>query len=263
MASTAIDYAAWRPQRQKARPAARLSSLLTVSRDGGHAGDMPSQTPPKKKKLPWLKLAVLAVGLLVGAALLLRGAHPRELIDQGMGLVRAAGPVAFFAAMAILPAAGAPLMAFTLSAGEAFGAQLSMGGVIVVSLTMIALNLALTYWLARYALRPALTNLVVRYGHKIPSITKKNALSVALVVRLTPGPPFFLQGYILGLAEVPFRLYMVVSWLCVMPWAVGAIVMGQGILNGNFKVAATGLGLIVVAVVIVQIVRAKYAKRAE
>eukprot|EP01031_Cornospumella_fuschlensis_P004859 gene4859-6078_t len=153
--------------------------------------------------------------------------------------------------MAVLPAAGAPLMAFTLSAGEAFGAQLSMAGVIVLALTMIALNLALTYWLARYALRPLLTNLVTRYGYKIPSITKKNALSVALVVRLTPGPPFFLQGYILGLAEVPFRLYMMVSWLCVMPWAVGAIVMGQGILNGNFKVAATGLGLIVVAVVIV------------
>ncbi|OYV01251.1 MAG: hypothetical protein CFE26_23115, partial [Verrucomicrobiales bacterium VVV1] len=118
---------------------------------------MPSQTLPKKKKLPWLKLAVLAGALLVGAALVLRGMNPRELVDQGMGLIRAAGPVAFFAAMAILPAAGAPLMAFTLSAGEAFGAPLSMGGVIAVSLTMIALNLALTYWLARYALRPALT----------------------------------------------------------------------------------------------------------
>ena len=224
---------------------------------------MPSQTPPKKKKLPLLKLAVLAAVLLVGAVLVLRGSNPRELIEHGMNLIRAAGPVAFFAGMAVLPAAGAPLMAFTLSAGEAFGAQLSMAGVIVLALTMIALNLALTYWLARYALRPLLTNLVTRYGYKIPSITKKNALSVALVVRLTPGPPFFLQGYILGLAEVPFRLYMLVSWLCVMPWAVGAIVMGQGILNGNFKVAATGLGLIVVAVVIVQVVQKKYAKRAD
>jgi hypothetical protein len=116
-----------------------------------------------------------------------------------------------------------------------------------LSLAMIALNLALTYWLARYALRPLLTNLVTRYGYKIPSITSKNALSATLVVRLTPGPPFFLQGYLLGLAEVPFKLYMIVSWLCVMPWAVGALVMGKGILNGNFKVAATGVGVIVVA----------------
>ena len=165
--------------------------------------------------------------------------------------------------LAVLPAAGAPLMAFTLSAGEAFGPQLSMGGVIAVALAVIALNLALTYWLARYALRPLLTNLVTRYGYKVPSITPQNALSVSLVVRLTPGPPFFLQGYLLGLAEVPFKLYMIVSWLCVLPWAVGAMVMGRGILNGNFKVAATGLGVLVVAVVLVQFARKKYAKRAD
>ncbi len=224
---------------------------------------MSPESLPKKKKLPWLKLAVLAVVLLGGAALLLRGANPKELVDQGMGLIRAAGPVVFFAAMAVLPAAGAPLMAFTLSAGEAFGAQLTMPGVIVAALAMIAVNLALTYWLARYALRPLLRNLVNRYGYKVPSITKQNALSVALVVRLTPGPPFFLQGYLLGLAEVPFKLYMLVSWLCVLPWAVGAIIMGRGILNGNFKVAATGMGVLVVAVVLVQFVRKKYAKRAD
>ena len=224
---------------------------------------MSSESLPKKKKLPWLKLAVLAAAGLVGAFLLLRGAHPRELVDQGMALIRAAGPVAFFAAMAVLPAAGAPLLFFTLSAGEAFGVQLSMPGVIGLALAMIALNLALTYWLARYALRPLLTNLVSRYGYKVPSITPQNALSVALVVRLTPGPPYFLQGYLLGLAEVPFRLYMLVSWLCVMPWAVGGIVMGQGILNGNFKVAVTGMGVLVVAVVLVQVVRKKYAKRAD
>jgi uncharacterized membrane protein YdjX (TVP38/TMEM64 family) len=223
---------------------------------------MSSESLPKKKRLPWLKLAVLAAAGLVGAFLLLRGANPRELVDQGMGLIRAAGPAVFFAAMAVLPAAGAPLMAFTLSAGEAFGAQLSMPGVIALALTMIALNLALTYWLARYALRPVLTNLVHRYGYQVPRITPQNALSVALVVRLTPGPPFFLQGYLLGLAEVPFKLYMLVSWLCVMPWAVGAIIMGKGILNGNFKVAATGMGVLVVAVVLVQVARKKYAKRA-
>ena len=222
---------------------------------------MSSEVQPKKKNLPWLKLILLAAVVLGGAALLLRGANPKELVDLGMGLIRAAGPLVFFAAMAVLPAAGAPLMAFTLSAGEAFGAQLTLPGVIVVAAAMIAVNLALTYWLARYALRPLLTGLVTRYGYKVPSITKQNALSVSLVVRLTPGPPFFLQGYILGLAEVPFKLYMIVSWLCVLPWAVGAIIMGRGILNGNFKVAATGLGVLVVAVVLVQLVRRKYAKR--
>ena len=44
-----------------------------------------------------------------------------------------------------------------------------------------------------------------------------------------------MQSYILGLAEVPFRLYMVVSWLCKLPMAIGAVVLGKGVFNGNFK----------------------------
>lgn len=217
---------------------------------------------PRRKKLPWLKLAVLAVVLLGGAALLLRGVNLRALIDDGMALIRAAGPVVFFSAMLVLPALGAPMLGFTIPAGEAFASQLTLGGVIAVALVVIALNLALTYWLARYALRPLLTKLVARYGYQVPRVTPENALSVTLLVRLTPGPPLFIQGYLLGLAEVPFRLYMIVSWLCVLPWSVGAIIMGQGILNGNFKVAATGSGVLVVATVVVQYLRKKYAKRA-
>jgi len=224
---------------------------------------MSSLSLPKAKKLPWLKLTVLGVALAVGAWAVLRGANPRELADQGMALIRAVGPTAFFAAMVVLPAVGAPMSAFTLSAGEAFGNRFTLPGVMVIALAMIAINLALTYWLARYALRPLLLRLVARYGFKVPSVTPANALSVALVVRLTPGPPYFFQCYLLGLAEVPFRLYMIVSWLAVLPWTIGAVLLGKGIFDGNFTAVATGSGLIVVAAVLVQIVRKKYAKRAD
>jgi uncharacterized membrane protein YdjX (TVP38/TMEM64 family) len=84
---------------------------------------------------------------------------------------------------------------------------------------------------------------------------------VAITIRLTPGPPFFMQGYLLGLAEVPFRTYMIVSWLCILPWAIGAIVLGKGILNGNFKLVLYGMGVIVVAVVVVKAIRKRYAAR--
>jgi uncharacterized membrane protein YdjX (TVP38/TMEM64 family) len=66
---------------------------------------------------------------------------------------------------------------------------------------------------------------------------------------------------VLGIAEVPFGLYMIASWLCQAPWVVGFIVLGQGLLNGNFIVAAKGLGVLVVLVVAVQWLRKKYAKR--
>ncbi len=62
-------------------------------------------------------------------------------------------------------------------------------------------------------------------------MTKANALSVTLVLRLTHGIPFFVQSYILGLAEVPFVFYMVVSWTCNLPMAIGAVVLRQGSLQ--------------------------------
>jgi len=214
-------------------------------------------------KLPLLKIAIVLVVLGVLAVFVLRGLNLKKLIDDGMAVIRGAGPWAFFGAMAILPSFGAPLLAFTIPAGEAFAGQFTIGGVIAICFGVIAFNLALTYWLARYAFRPLLTGLVKRAGYDIPRVTPKNALSVALLVRLVPGPPYALQGYLLGLAEVPFRMFMVVSWLCVAPWAVGAIILGQGILNGNFKLVAIGIGVLAVVIVGVQLLRNKYAKPAQ
>ena len=220
-----------------------------------------SSEAPVAKKLPLVNLAVVAGVLVVGAVLVLRGVALRGLVERGMAVIRSAGPWAFFAGMALLPAIGAPLLAFTIPAGEAFAAQLTLGGVLAATLAAIAVNLALTYWLAHHGLRPLLTRLIARYGYRVPRVTPENALSVTLLVRLTPGTPFFLQGCLLAFAEVPFRLFMVVSWLCVLPWAVGAVVLGQGVLNGNFKRASLGLAVLVAAVIAVQVLRRKYLKR--
>jgi uncharacterized membrane protein YdjX (TVP38/TMEM64 family) len=222
---------------------------------------MPSPESPAKRKLPLVKLGVVAVVLAAGAVLVLRGMDYRALAEQGLRLVRAAGPWAFFSGIAVLPAFGAPLTAFTLTAGEVFAPLMTLGGVIAAAVVAIGVNLAFTYWLARYALRPLLSRLAERYGYRIPKVTKSNALSIALAIRLTPGPPFFMQGYVLGLAEVPFRLYMIVSWLCILPWAIGCIVLGKGALNGSFSTALYGMGVLVVATVLVQAIRKKYVAR--
>jgi uncharacterized membrane protein YdjX (TVP38/TMEM64 family) len=224
---------------------------------------MPSEDLPVRKKLPILKLSLGVAVLGAVALLVLRGMNLRELGLQGMAYIRDAGPWAFFAMTAVLPAFGAPLSAFTIVAGEAFARQMTLAGVMAAAFVAIAVNLALTYWLARYALRPMLSRLTERYGYRIPRVTAENALSISLVLRLTPGPPFFMQSYILGLAEVPFKLYMVVSWVCILPWTVALIVLGKGIMNGNFRMVAYGVGVIVVATVLVHWVRRRYASRVD
>ncbi|MDP3069230.1 MAG: VTT domain-containing protein [Opitutaceae bacterium] len=219
---------------------------------------------PPARKLPIVKLTIGLVVLAVVGALLLREVGLVRLVawlDQFIALIRDLGPWVFFTGMALLPAVGAPLSAFNLVAGEAFAPQMTMTGVIVTVGAAIAVNIAITYWLARYALRPLLTRLVTRYGYAVPRVNQGNALSIALVVRLTPGPPFFLQSYVLGLAEVPFRLYLIVSWLAVMPLSLAFVLLGKAAREGHFGKIGAVFGLIVVAVVVVQIVRRRVTKR--
>ena len=222
---------------------------------------MSSENSTPKRKLPILQLGIVGVVLLVAAVLLVRGVDIHALMDRCIQVIRDAGPVTFFVAMALLPAVGIPLLAFTMTAGEAFAPQLGFTGVIVASLAAIGVNLALGYWVSRYALRPVLAGLMKRYGYSVPRVTDDNALTVTLLVRITPGPPYALQACVLGLAEVPFRLYMIVSWLAVTPWALGGIFLGKGLFSGKAGMAGTGLCVLIVAVIVVQIVRRKYFRR--
>jgi uncharacterized membrane protein YdjX (TVP38/TMEM64 family) len=178
-----------------------------------------------------------------------------------MAIIGDAGPWVFFTGVALLPACGFPLMAFTLTAGPAFGAQLGLGGVLAAYGAAVGINLALTYWLARYALRPWVERLVARAGYKIPQLEKKEHVEVTLLLRITPGPPFFLQSYLLGLGRVTFLTYLWVSWVVAMTYAVGAVLFGKAIVEGKALMATTGVSLLVAAVIIVHLVRKHYGKR--
>lgn len=225
---------------------------------------MALETVQPNKKLPVLKIVIVGIALAIAAVIVLKTVGMERLIgwlDEFVALIRDLGPWAFFSAMTILPALGAPMLAFTIPAGEAFAPVIGMPAVIIAAVVAIALNLALAYWISRYALRPLLTRLVNRYGYSIPRITPQNALSVLLVVRLTPGPPYALQCVLLGIAETPFRLYMIVSWLAILPYAIAAIVLGQGLRNGNFGAIIGGVGVLVVATIGLQWLRRKYFAR--
>lgn len=190
----------------------------------------------------------LVVGLVLGAALVgvwLAGADLRALVDRFLALVRAAGPGWYFAAMALLPL---PLAWFTVPAGEAFAAQLTLPGVIAAGMAAVAVQVSLTYWVARAWLRPPVERLVARRGHAVPRVTPANALGVALAVRLTPGPPMVLGSCVLGLAETPFGLYLGVSCAVAFPWVCAGVILGRGLLQGDGALVASGAGLLAAAV---------------
>jgi uncharacterized membrane protein YdjX (TVP38/TMEM64 family) len=236
---------------------------LTLLAAGRQAGRMSSEVAVPKKKLPLLKIGAVLVVLGIAAVFLLRGVDVRALIERAMTAIRDAGPAAFFIGMALLPAVGVPVMPFNLTAGSAFGEQLGMPLVVTFAILALTTNLILTYALARRALKPLLEKIMKRLGYSLPNMEEGDLTDLTIVLRVTPGTPFFIQNYLLGLAGVPFGKYLIVS--CIVTWIYTAafVMFGDALLHGKGKMAIFAFGLLVAAVVITQWARKKYAKKAK
>lgn len=203
-------------------------------------------------------LAVLAA-VLVGLALKL---GVRDVVAAAVLRLRELGPVPFFVAMALLPAVGFPLLAFTLAAGPVFGPVLGAGWVVVWSLAAVVVNLLLTYWLANRALRPLVSRLLAYFEFQLPESPAASAWQLALIVRLTPGPPFWVQSYLLGLIRVPLAPYLVVSTLVIAGYIVALVFGGEAIASGNGRLAFAAVGVLVVSIAVLQLLRQRAARRA-
>ena len=216
---------------------------------------------PRLSKSLLLKLAFAAVLAAVAGCFMLRGIDLRALFNGTMGRISAAGPLAFFTAMALLPAVGAPFLAFTLTVGPAFRAQLGLGGVLAACATSLFINITLTYWLARCWLRPWLEKFITRRGYKVPQVSRADQFEMTLLLRITPGPPFFLQNYLLGLARIPFPLYAAVSEAVLMLHTTALVVFSDALAHGRGPEAIMGVSLLVAVLLAVHIARRHYAKR--
>lgn len=220
-----------------------------------------SQFPRRR----WTKKHVLLIAspLLVIAALAALAIGPGliEATNTVILALRVAGPVVFFLAMAFLPALGFPLLAFTLAAGPVFGPALGTGGVIAWSLGAVLVNLLLTHWLSHRALRPLVSRLLARFDFRLPESAAGDAWQLTLIVRLTPGPPFWVQSYLLGLLRVPLVPYLIVSLLVMTGYIVALISGAEALANGNGRLAFAAVGVLVVTVAGLQLWRHRTARR--
>ncbi len=207
---------------------------------------------------------MLAAGVVALVVILVLVEHKAGLIQAVDTVVldlREAGPGAFFVAMALLPAVGFPLMAFTLAAGPVFGPTLGAGWVIAWSLTAVVFNLLLTYWLANRALRPLVHRLLAYFESRLPESPAGGAWQLTLIVRLTPGPPFWVQSYLLGLIRVPLVPYLVVSTSVIAGYIIALVFGGEAIAKGSGRLAFAAVGILVVSVVTLQLLRKRTARR--
>jgi uncharacterized membrane protein YdjX (TVP38/TMEM64 family) len=208
-----------------------------------------------------LSLAITLAVLGAGLAFLVVKTGLLETFNAVIFHLREAGPVVFFVAMALLPAAGFPLMAFTIAAGPVFSPTLGAGWVILWSLSAVIINLLLTYWLADRAIRPLVTRVLAYFDFRLPDHLVASAWQLSLIVRLTPGPPFWVQSYLLGLVRVPLVPYLTVSLGVVAGYIVALVWGGDAIASGNGRLALAAIGVLAVSAAALQLLRKRTARR--
>jgi uncharacterized membrane protein YdjX (TVP38/TMEM64 family) len=201
--------------------------------------------------------ALIALGLVgLGAALLGGWLLPlevwmevREGFDATIAWVRSLGAGWFFAAFAVLPAIGFPVSAFSLTVGPLFGPILGLPTVLALAAVCMAISLSISYLLARHWLRPGVEKLLDYFGYNIPLIATDKRLMFVCLVRVTPGSPYVFQSFLLGLAKIPFGLYLTPSWVISSASVSLFIVFGDAMAQGKAKIAGLALiGVILVAI---------------
>ncbi len=143
-------------------------------------------------------------------------------------------------------------------AGALYDLPLALGG----SIAALGTNMALSWLLAGKWFRPPFERLALRFGHRVPEITRGNMITVAVLLRITPGVPFPLQNYLLGLARMPFGWYIGISLPITSSFAFAFILFGDAILKGNVTVVLLAISLLIALSFGVRILRARLKRTA-
>lgn len=220
-----------------------------------------SAPAPRPDRVLLLKLALAALGALGVLFLLARGVDVRGAIATGLEAVRGAGPLAFFLAMALLPAVGAPMSVFALSAVPLFGPRFGTGPVVLLALAAITFNLSLAYTLANRWLRPLLAWVLERLGYRLPRAEQADVTDLIILLRVTPGVPFPVQNYLLGLAAVPFGRYLLLSCLITWPINTAFMLFGDALMHGKGRLAFISILALLALMTAAHLVRKHYGKR--
>ena len=130
--------------------------------------------------------------------------------------------------LAYIPAAVllVPASVMTLGAGFVFGvakgtAIVSLGSTAGAAAAFIVARTVGHDWaVGRTAARPALG--------AVARAVENEAFKVVLLSRLSPLFPFNLLNYAFGLSSVPFRTYLLASWIGMLPGTIMYVYLGAG-----------------------------------
>jgi uncharacterized membrane protein YdjX (TVP38/TMEM64 family) len=202
-----------------------------------HSEDFASSDKAGSPRHPWLRpvlLLLAVVAVLVLAKVLGLGSRLGELRSWILSL-GPLGPAVFVVFYAVAVVAAIPGSVLTVAAGAMFGSAL---GVVVVSIAS-TLGAAGAFMVSRWFARESVTRWLEGNDkfRKLDDLTRKHGAIIVAITRLVPLFPFNLLNYGFGLTRVPFRTYVLWSWLCMLPgtvlYVVGADAVTKGLAEGR------------------------------
>lgn len=217
----------------------------------------PPTSPPSaapSRSLPWR--VVRGAGFTLGLLVLLWAWREWDQ-EAFFTWQQEAGPVPFFAALAVLPALGVPTTPFFMLAGMTFGLTVGLLGTAV----SLAINMVFCFLIAHSGQCGWLRRMLARWGKELPPVEGKQALRFAILVKLAPGVPTFVKQYALGLSGMAFAPYFLVSFLITMPYAATFVVLGESVFDFDWHQAAAALSALAVLSGVMFLVRRWWLQR--
>lgn len=220
----------------------RLGSAPVERLDDAHAERKDARSPRPSHRLSLAILVLVGLAALLGLGALLDIGGLGAFVEDAWALLQTTPPLAYFTAMTLICILPVPISPFYVAAGPLFGFAAALAWIAPA----IAVNQLLAHRLTDGILRPSLEALLAAHGYVIPRprTTTEQTLMTALI-RVTPGVPYAIQNWILGLAGIERARYLMISWPIQMLHATAWVLLGQSAFEGRFGVATLAVFLIV------------------
>jgi uncharacterized membrane protein YdjX (TVP38/TMEM64 family) len=180
-------------------------------------------------------LFLLTLGLIAGAGSILlltkAGITLEDLKTLASRSIEWMGqyPLLAYAILVLSAGIPVPLSPVILVAAVLFTSRYGILASALICYSGMVLGMIWTYFLSAYALRNLFERILLRFANRFPEIPEHHRVKVAWAVRITPGIPWFLQNYFLGVSKVPFWPYLGVG-MAVQAFFTPAFVIGGGAL---------------------------------
>ncbi len=142
-----------------------------------------------------------------------------------------------------------------LVAGPTYGSSMGVVMSCVIILCASTLNMIWTYFVAAGVLHKYVEKVLNYLNYGFPQIKGQEHVQMILIMRVTPGIPFVVQNYLLGLAKVRFGAYLPISIVVQGGYLVGFVVTSGAIYDGDIGLVIGGICALVAAVIFTNLLR--------